>query len=145
MALHAQMQRLGALQQQEGIERRQAGAGIAQALHPRLEDERERPERLGVGDAVIRRIGLGEILEAAGGLPVELARVDDDAADRGAVPADELGRGVDDDVGSPLDRPAQRRRGGGVVDDERQAVFVRDVGQLLDVGTSSLGLPSVSV
>ena len=46
--LHAQVQRLGPLQQQEGVERRQARAGIAQPLHAGLDDERQRAERLGV-------------------------------------------------------------------------------------------------
>ena len=53
---------------------------------------------------MVARIRLGELGEAAGRCPVELAAVDDDAADDGAVAADELGRRVDDDVGAVLDR-----------------------------------------
>ena len=55
VALHAQVQRLSSLQQQECIERRERRAGIAQALHARFEDEGERAEGLGVREAVIRR------------------------------------------------------------------------------------------
>ena len=44
--LHAQVQRLDALQQQECVERRKRRAGVAQPLHARLEDEGERAERL---------------------------------------------------------------------------------------------------
>ena len=94
VALHAQVQRLEALQKQEGVERREGGAGIAQALDAGLEDEGERAEGFGVGEAVVGGVGLDELGEAAGGLPVELAGVDDDAADGGAVAADELGGGV---------------------------------------------------
>ena len=60
---------------------------------------------------MVRRVGLDELRESSGRLPVELAAVHDDAADRRAVPADELRRRVDDDVGPVLDRPQQRRRG----------------------------------
>ena len=140
VALHAQVQGFDALQQQEGVERRERGAGVAQALHAGLEDEGQRPEGLGVGEAVVGGIGLGELLEAAGGGPVELAGVDDDAADGGAVAAEELGGRVDDDVGALLDGADQRRRGGGVVDDEGQAVFVGDGGERFNVGDVELGI-----
>ena len=42
--LHAQVQRLRTLQQQEGVERRERRSGIAQPLHARLDDERQRSE-----------------------------------------------------------------------------------------------------
>jgi hypothetical protein len=58
-------------------------------------------------------------------LPVELAAVDDDAADRGAVAADVLGGRVDDDVGAVVERAAEHRRRG-VVDDQRHAQFLAD-------------------
>ena len=89
---------------------------------------------------MIRGVGLGEILEAARSGPVELARVDDDAADGRAVAAEELGGGVDDDVRTPLDGPHQRRRSAGVVDNQRQPVFMRDGGELFDVGDVELGI-----
>ena len=54
--------------------------------------------------------------------------------------ADELGGRVDHDVGAPLDGPDKRRRGAGVVDDQRQTVLVRDGGELLDVGDVELGI-----
>lgn len=48
--------------------------------------------------------GLVELRESGGVLaPVELARVDNDAANGGAVAADPLGGRVDDDVGAVLD------------------------------------------
>ena len=80
------------------------------------------------------------------GAPRKFAGLDDDAAERGAVAADELRRGVDDDVGAPLDRPAQRRRGERVVDDERDAVRrARRRASAARSATLPAGLPIVSV
>ena len=39
MALHAQMQSFNSLQNQKRVERREAGAGIAQALHASFQNE----------------------------------------------------------------------------------------------------------
>ena len=57
------------------------------------------------------------------------AAVDDGAAERRAVAAHELGQRMHDDVGAVFDRPQQDRRRDRVVDDQRHAVPVRDVGQ----------------
>ena len=77
-------------------------------------------------------------------LPKSSAAVDDHAADRGAVAADVLGGGVHDDVGAVLDRAAEVRAGGGVVDDERYAVLVRDAGNTPMSMTLFFGLGRVS-
>ena len=140
MALKTQVKRLNPLQQQERTVRRKRGAGIAQSLNARFENEGERSKCFSVGKAMVRGIGLGELLEAAGGGPVELARIDDDAADGGAMATEELGCRIDDDVRSPLDRADQGRGGGGVVDNQRKAVFVGNGGKLLDVGDVELGI-----
>ena len=93
---HAQRQRLDALKEQEGVERRHRRAEVAQQRHARLDDVGDRPERLDRLDpdrAVIagvrrvqRRLALGMRF------PVEIAAIDDDAADRGAVAAEIFGR-----------------------------------------------------
>ena len=88
------------------------GADVALVLQPRLEDVLRGPQRLGQlreHEAVVARVGLGEAGEAAAADVVELAAVDDDAADRRAVTADELRRRVHDDVGAVLERLAQVR------------------------------------
>ena len=91
-------------------------------------------------------IGIDEIGEAAGGLPVELAAVDDDAADGGAVAADELGGRVDDDVGAPLDRPDQAGEAQVLsMISGRSRARARCLASVSMSATSSLGLPSVSV
>ena len=60
------------------------------------------------------------------------------AADRRAVPADELGRGVDDDVGAMFERAAEIRGGEGVVDHQRHAGLVGDLGDGGDVEHADL-------
>ena len=82
---------------------------------------------------MVARIGLGEHRELVVGREVERAAVDDDATDRGAVAADELGGRVHDDVGTPLEGPEQPRRGHGVVDDQGDAVLVGHPGHALEV------------
>ena len=66
--------------------------------------------------------------------PGEFSRVDDDAADRVAMAAEVLGERMHDDIGAVLDGPAQIGRRHGVVDDERNAMSMRDVGEVLEVG-----------
>ena len=90
------------------------------------------PERVPILEAVIAGIGLGEARELAR-REVERAAVDDHAADRRAVTADELGGRMHDDVAAPLERTDQPRCGHRVVEDERDAVAVRDVGDAFDV------------
>ena len=68
----------------------------------------------------------GSVLTAL--LPVELAGVNDDAAQRGAVAADKLGGRMDNDVGTMLDRADQVGRAEGVIDDKRNALLVCDSG-----------------
>ncbi len=106
--LHPERQRLDAGQDQERVERRDRRPEVAQAEHAAGDGEGEIAERLVQHHAVIV---LGPRLRkhrvAAVARPVELAAVDDDAADRVAVAADELGQRVDDDVGAVLERPAQ--------------------------------------
>ena len=75
------------------------------------------------------------------GGPVELAGVDDDAADRGAVAPDPLGGRLDHHVGAVLDGAAQVAAGReGVVDDERDAVVVGQPGQRRQVGDVVAGV-----
>ena len=95
----------------------------------------DRPERLrslGPDRAVIGFIRLREQRKALGMLlPREIAAVDDEAADRGAVAADVFGRGIDHDRRAMLERPRDQRRRG-VVDDQRHAERAADVGDFAD-------------
>ena len=49
------------------------------------------------------------------------------------MPADELGRRVDDDIAAVLERLHQVRRGQRVIQDERYAVLVRDIGHRTNI------------
>ena len=52
---------------------------------------------LNVAESVIARVRLGELGELAVG-PIEFARIDNDAADAVAVPAEELRQRVNDNI-----------------------------------------------
>ena len=103
--LHPQRQRLEPLEEQERVERRQAGPEVAQALDPGADGEGDvaegalRAERLPEVQAVVAGAGSVNTREPAVA-PVEPAGVHDHAADRGAVAADPLGGRGDDDVGA---------------------------------------------
>ena len=60
-------------------------------------------------------------------------RFDHHAAECGAVAGEVFGRRVDDDVGAETQRVAQERGWHGVVDHERHAVRMRDLGDSRDV------------
>ena len=83
VALDAQRQRLHALEGQEGVERRHAGAEVAQQRRAGLEDVGDRPERLhrfAPHRAVVARIRRVERRLALLVLvPIEIAAVDDAA------------------------------------------------------------------
>ena len=125
MPLHAQTERLQPLQQQERIERGLARADVAQDLDPGFGDERTGAERCEL-HAVIGGIRLGEVGEPPRSGPVEIAAVDDHAADGCAVAADELGGGMQHDVRAPFEWPAEIGRGEGVVYHQRDARLARD-------------------
>ena len=107
MPLHPQGQRFQPDDVQEAVEGRLAPAEVAQAHHPRAANERRRAERIGQDDIVIGRLGLDDAGVAPAGLPVEVAAVDDRAANAQPVATDPLGGGVNDDVYTVLERAAE--------------------------------------
>ena len=91
------------LQQQEGVEGREGGAGVAKLDGAGPHDEGPVGEVPGEDDVVERRLGFVEHREALGVVgPREPTAVDDGATRGGAVAADELGQRVHDHVGSVL-------------------------------------------
>jgi hypothetical protein len=115
---------------------------VAQDLDPGLNDERRQAdaEQVVIDQAVVGGIRGGEVGEAAAG-PVEAAAVDDDAADRCAVPADELGGAVGDDVCAPLEWAEKIGCGEGIVDHDGDVVFLRDRGHLFEREDGDIGIP----
>ncbi len=134
-ALHAQRQGLDALQDQERIERRERRAGIAQRHHPRAADVGRRAQRLGVDHAVVAHVRLAQAREArlVRG-PREPPGIDDRPAEAVAMPAQVLGQRMHHDVGAEVEGPQQVRRRHGVVNDQRHAVSMGDLGHRGDVG-----------
>ena len=89
---------------------------------------------------MIAGVGVSNVAELTACLPVELAAVHDDAAQRGAVAADELGGGMDDDICAVLNGTDQVRGAEGIIDDQRQAVLVRDGCNGIDIGDIAVGV-----
>jgi len=129
--LKPQVEGFDSLENQPGVERRDAGALVAQALKACLECEGHVPERGVVAEdlpelkAVVAGVGLGEVRETSAA-PIEVATVNHDAADGRSVAAEELGQRVDDDVGAEGDRVDQVGRWHRVIDSQRDAVLLAD-------------------
>ena len=139
VAVQTQGERLGTLQQHPCVERLmqppdRAGSRRAHRSQRRQGRQPRQSRR------VVTRVRLREGGEFAAGLPVELAGVNDDAAQRGAVAADELGGRMDNDVGTMLDRADQVGRAEGVVDDQRDAVLVGNFSDGVNVGDVGVGV-----
>ena len=131
--VHPQRQRLHPVQEQEGVERREHAAEVAQPLDAQLGGEAVLAEVVPEAQVAVGGDRLGHDREVAV-VPRELAGVDHHAAHRGAVAAEELGRRVDDDVGAVLERAAQVRAGERRVDHQRDAGVVGDLRERLEVG-----------
>ena len=140
MAVNTQRKRLGTLKQQECIERRDAGALVAQQNSANVGCKRSSAHSIDKRDAMVGGVGIGELRILARSLPVKVAAVDDHAAKRGAVTTDELCRGVNDDVGTVLQRTEQVRGAKGIVHNDRQAVLVGNLGDCVDVGDIGVGV-----
>jgi len=70
MALDAQAQGLGALQQQEGVERRNGGTGITQQDRTDVGDKSCGACCIGKGNAVVAGVGVSNIAELARKIPL---------------------------------------------------------------------------
>ena len=134
-AVHAQGEGFDPLQDQEGVERRNCCAHVAQRHGAGAADIGGGAECFGVNHAVVGNVRLVEALEFGLVLgPGELAAIDNDAAEAVAVAAEVFGQRVHHDVGAVFKRAAQVRRGHGVVDNDRYAMLVGDFGELFKVG-----------
>ena len=123
MAADPQVQGLQTEVHEKGVERRRDGAEVAHQVRRALHDVGHLPERLRVGKAVVGGVRLHKAREPVGVLrPVEVAAVDDAAANLGGVAVHVLRRRVRHDVAAEPERTAEDRRGERVVDDERHAV-----------------------
>ena len=133
VGIHPLRQRLDALHQQERVEGRQRRADVAELFGAQPGAERVLAEVAPPRQVAVRRHRLGHPREVAVA-PVELAGFDHDTAERRAVTSEELRRRVHDDVGAPLDRPAQIRSRHRRVDDQWDPGVMGDRGQALEIG-----------
>ena len=139
MAVQTQRQSLRALQQQEGVERRNGSAFVTKEDGADIDDESGSPCGGGKGHAVAR-VYFGELRELAASRPVELSTVHDDTAKSRSMTADKLGGGMNHDVGAVFQRTNQVGRSEGVVDDHRNLVLVGDFRNGLDVRDVGIGI-----
>ena len=127
MAFHTQGQGLQALQEQEGVEGREGGAGIPQQDCPDVRRKSRGTDDIIEADAVIARIRIADPRIFAAGFPVEFAAFHDYTADGCAVAADELGRAVDHDVRTPVQRTDQVGRRESGIHHQRNTVGMGDL------------------
>ena len=140
MPLQPQRQRLDALQQQEGIEWGDRRPGIAEENRPDIGGKSSGAGSVGKRDPVVAGVGRSDGSVFAACLPVEGAAVDDDAAEGGPVAAEELGGGMNDDVGAVLDGADQIGRAERIVDDERDLMAVCDLRKRIDIRDVAVGV-----
>ena len=133
MALHAERQGLRTLQEQECVERGDCAALIAEQDCTDVGHESRRSRDVRKGCAVVARVRIRDVRELAALLPVVAAAVHNDAAERGAVAADELRCGVDHNVRAVLKRANQIGCAEGVIDNKRKAVLVCNLRNRIDV------------
>ena len=88
MSFHANAQGFQALQDQKRIVRRDCGAGVPERHNTTASDVGCGPERFGVNNAVIGRVGLIQFRESfLVGYPVKFSGINNDAANGVSVPA----------------------------------------------------------
>src|SRR3974390_968090 len=135
MLAHPERERFEPLDELEGVERTHSRAEVAEQDYPRAYDVGDRAERLpglGPNRAVIARVGAvqrGEALFVSG--PVEVAAIDNDAADRSPMTADIFGGRVHHDRRTVIEWPADQRCGR-VVHNKRHAELASDRGDFAD-------------
>ena len=139
MRVHALRQGLNTLQQVERSLRAQRRAEVTQLLRTQLGQEAVLAEVTPPGHAVVGGNRLGHRREVAVA-PVKAAGLDDNAAEGGAVAAQELGDRVNDDVRAVLEGANQVGGGDGGVHDQRDAGLVGDLCQALQVGNLAGGV-----
>lgn len=136
MALSTQAESLDTENQLLGSKGVEGSAQVTEGFDTGTDDEGDGTKGVPELEAMVAVRGLDELGEAVAVLaPVELAGVNNDTANGGAVAANPLGGGVDDNVGTVVngtDKVASSAKG--VVDDQGDALLVSDLGNGLKVG-----------
>lgn len=140
MALEAQGQGLDALEQQKRSKGGNGSAGIPEQDRPDIGYKGGRAGSLGKGNTVIAGVGSGDSGVIAGSSPVKLTGIYDDAAQGGAVTAQEFGGGMDDDVCAMLDGADKIGSTEGVVYHQRKTVLVSQLCKGINIGNVAVGV-----
>jgi hypothetical protein len=124
--------------EQERVVGRDSRTEVAQGHRAHAQGVGDGCQRLGQivrpAQTVVVAVWLVEERETRVALPLELARIGDDAADGRTMAAQPFGQRVHHDVGAMLDGAQQVRRRKGGIDDEWKSVLVRDLGHRAYVG-----------
>ena len=127
--------------EQESVLRTLAAAQIAHELCHGLHEVARCTEGFGINQTVIAFVGRAKTGEFVGMRhPVELAAVDDTAADGCSLAVHVFSGGVNHDVCSPFDGAAVDGGGEGVVDDQGDTLFMCHTSEALDVANASAGV-----
>ena len=134
MARHAEVKRFQADVQEERILRSLNGTEVAHELGGSLRDVGALAKSLRVSEAVVARIRFGEALElVVMGFPVEVAAIDNAAADASGMAIHVLGGRVRYDIHAEFERAADNRGRERVVHNHRDAMLVSKVSKTLEV------------
>ena len=140
VALQPQGEGFHPLEEQEGIEGGDGCSGVPKKNGPDVGDKGGGTDGVREADPVVAGIGGRNGGVFAGGFPVEFAAVHDDAAQGSAVAADKLGSRVNHNVRPMRNGPNEIGSSEGVVNDQRQAVGVGDLGYGVDVWDVAVGV-----
>lgn len=134
VTLYAQWQRLSALKKNPCVERRDSGASVTKDDGTNTCDESCRTCNISEDGTVIRWVWLSDCrILVSVSLPIELATVNDNAAEGRAVTTDELCSGMNHDVGTML-QWTNHDRCEGVVNDEHDVVTVSYLCHSFEIG-----------
>ena len=133
VCIHAQAEGFQTLQEEERIERGQAGAEVAQLFNPQLGAEPVLTKVVPESQPAIAGHWFGHAWEPAV-RPVKVAALHHHATHRGAVASDELRGGMHQHVYAMFEGAAQIRGRQGRVHHERYAGGVGYFGQRLEIG-----------
>src|SRR6266487_1071854 len=133
VALHTQGQRLQALQEEPGVERRCGRTQVTQQLNTCLDDIGERSERLNITNTMIGWVWLNKARETSARRPVKLATINDNTTNRGTMTTNKLRGRVDDDIHPMLKRLDQVRCRQGIIDNNRYTILMGNIRNRLQI------------
>ena len=134
-SVHTQSQGFNALQNLEGIKRRQCRTGVAQWHHTGTSDVGGGAQGFGIHHAMIGGVWLIQARKAFFVFgPWEFTRIDNNATECGAMPAQVFSQRMHHNVSAEFKRAQQVWCCHGIVNDQRHAMAMGNFGDGFDVG-----------